>query len=64
MKKQFKHFKGEIYTFIAVAKHTETNEELVIYSNNKGDIFARPYQMFFDKVIVNGKEVTRFEETK
>ena len=47
--KKYKHFKGGIYKVIAIAKHTETEEDLVIYINiSNGKIWARPYEMFND----------------
>ncbi len=45
----YRHFKGDIMTVIEVAKHTETEELLVIYEHN-GTIWARPYEMFISKV--------------
>ena len=47
--KKYRHFKGTIYKVIAIAKHTETDEDLVIYSCDD-KIWARPYDMFVSKV--------------
>ena len=59
----YRHYKGNYYTLVGIAKHSETLEELVIYQAQYGDkaLRARPLKMFFDKVIVNGVEVNRFE---
>ena len=45
----YRHFKGDLMTIIEVAKHTETEELMVIYDHN-GVIWARPYNMFISKV--------------
>lgn len=62
--KKYKHFKGEIYTLICIAIHSETEEKLVVYQDEEGNGYARPYDMFFDEVEKNGKTVPRFEEIK
>lgn len=49
--KTYKHYKGNIYKIIAIAKHSETEEELVVYQNiEKGDIWARPVSMWNEEV--------------
>lgn len=45
----YRHFKGDLMTIVAVAKHTETEELMVVYEHN-GVIWARPYEMFISKV--------------
>ncbi len=49
---KYKHFKGTIYEVIATAKHTETEEELVLYKDleNPEKIWARPKSMFLQEV--------------
>lgn len=42
---KYRHFKGTIYKVIALARHTETDEELVIY-NDDFKVWARPIDMF------------------
>lgn len=64
----YRHYKGKEYKLIGLAKHTETLEDLIVYqglykSEEFGDnpIWTRPVEMFFDKVVVDGKEIPRFE---
>ena len=47
--RKYRHFKGTIYTVIAIAKNTETLDDMVIYKHDN-DIWARPYDMFISKV--------------
>ena len=45
--KVYKHFKGNVIKVIAIAKNTETMEDLVIYEHQiTKEIWARPYDMF------------------
>ena len=47
---KYRHFKGGEYELIGVARHSETNEELVIYKSlSNGQIWARPKTMFVGK---------------
>lgn len=62
--KRYKHYKGNIYEFVTVAIHTETKEKLVIYKNETGETFARPYDMFYGMVEKDGKKMRRFSEYK
>lgn len=59
----YRHYKGEVYKVLLVAKHTETCEELVVYQRiSDGTVWARPYNMFCEKVVHNRTIVKRFEE--
>jgi hypothetical protein len=48
--RKYRHYKnGKLYTLISDAfLHTETNEIMVAYMNNLGQLFVRPYAMFFE----------------
>ncbi len=60
---KYKHYKGNEYQVLGVAKHSEDLEEFVVYQALYGDkqIWIRPIEMFKGKVIVNGMEINRFE---
>lgn len=60
----YKHYKGGTYKIITLAKHSETNEDMVVYKSTEfGSIHARPLSMWFDPVMgVNSRRVARFEE--
>ncbi|MDE5737441.1 MAG: DUF1653 domain-containing protein [Oscillospiraceae bacterium] len=48
---RYEYFEGGIYTVTAIATHSETLEELIIYKNDSdGTIWARPKSMFIDTV--------------
>ncbi|MDP4092899.1 MAG: DUF1653 domain-containing protein [Bacillota bacterium] len=64
--KKYRHFKGNEYLVLHVAKHSETLEEMVVYQALYGErgIWVRPLEMFLDQKEVNGKLVNRFEEAE
>ena len=51
---KYRHFKGTIYEIIALAKHSETKEELVIYKKDE-NIWARPVSMFTSKEDISNR---------
>ena len=52
--KKYKHYKGNVYEIIALAKHSETCEDMVVYQNvEKGDVWVRPKSMWNEPVVVN-----------
>jgi hypothetical protein len=62
---KYRHYKGNFYNVIGVAKHSETLEELVVYeslyANPEGKLWVRPKHMFIEEVEIGGKKVPRFE---
>ena len=59
---KYRHFKGNEYDVIAIAKHSETLEELVVYRAlyGAGEVWVRPAKMWNERVERNGQTVQRF----
>ena len=62
----YKHYKGNLYEVIGIARHSETLEELVVYKatyQEEGkNIWVRPLAMFLETVVIDGVERKRFEK--
>lgn len=60
---KYKHFKGNEYEVIGVAKNSETLEETVVYRALYGEkeLWARPASMWNETVERDGKIFKRFE---
>lgn len=58
----YRHFKGNRYEVLAVAKHSETLEEYVVYKAlyGKGDVWVRPAEMWNETIERDGKSFKRF----
>ena len=63
MEKYYRHFKGNLYRVLHIAKHTETLEDMVVYQAMYGDrdIWVRPKAMFEEVIERDGKTFRRFE---
>lgn len=49
--RKYRHFKGTIMEVIEIAKHSETEELMVVYRHIGDDqVWVRPYEMFTSKV--------------
>jgi hypothetical protein len=59
----YKHHKGNLYEVIDVARHSETEEEHVVYRTLYGDhsLWIRPLSMFDEEIERDGKTIKRFE---
>ena len=60
---RYRHYKGNEYTVLGTAKHSETLEELVVYRQEYGEygLWVRPVAMFLETVDIDGKPVRRFQ---
>jgi hypothetical protein len=60
----YRHYKGNLYEIIGEAKHTETEEEMIVYRAQYGDgaLWVRPKAMFFETVEIDGVARPRFEK--
>lgn len=59
---RYRHFKGNEYEVIALAKHSETGEPMVVYRALYGDgqVWVRPAYMWNETVVRDGKTYKRF----
>jgi hypothetical protein len=59
---RYRHYKGGEYEVIGVVRHSESQEPLVIYKPlyNDSGLWARPHDMFFGSVSVDGELRSRF----
>ncbi len=63
---KYRHYKGNEYEVIGIAKHSETLEEMVVYRALYGnnDLWVRPLKIFLEKVEIDRKKVPRFKYEK
>ena len=59
---KYRHYKGKDYEVLHLARHSETEEPMVVYRALYGDfgIWVRPASMWNEEVTHNGKSVRRF----
>lgn len=63
----YRHFKGDHYLVVDVARHSETGEDYVVYRKLYGDggLWVRPLAMFLEPVdrekYPNAQQTYRFE---
>lgn len=59
---RYRHYKGGEYEVVGVARHSETNEPLVVYRplHNDSGWWVRPHAMFFGSLELHGVLTERF----
>ena len=60
---RYRHYKGQDYSVVGFARHSETEETMVLYVPlyGKGGYWVRPLSMFIETVTVDGVEQPRFQ---
>lgn len=60
---KYRHFKGNEYEVIGIAKHSETLEPMVVYKAlySNGGMWVRPANMWNETITRDGKSFKRFE---
>ena len=60
---RYRHYKGQEYEVLGTARHSETDEEFVVYQALYGNfgLWVRPTTMFLETVIVDGRLCPRFQ---
>ena len=59
---KYRHFKGNEYEVLHIAKHSETGEDMVVYRAlyGEGEVWVRPLSMWNETVEREGKSFRRF----
>ena len=59
---RYRHYKGKDYEVLGVARHSETEEEYVVYRqlSGTGGLWIRPLGMFLESVTIGETVVPRF----
>lgn len=59
---RYRHYKGHDYEVVAVARHSETLQPVVVYRAlyGEGGLWVRPYEMFCETVDIDGVPTRRF----
>ncbi len=60
---RYRHFKGNEYEVIGIARHSETEEPMVVYRAlyGEGGLWTRPADMWNETITRDGKTMKRFE---
>lgn len=63
----YRHYKGGLYDVVGVARHSETQEPLVVYrprasaTRDASGWWVRPHAMFFETIVIEGRPCRRFD---
>ncbi|MCP1659445.1 DUF1653 domain-containing protein [Neisseria perflava] len=62
----YRHYKGNLYEVTGLARHSETEEAMVVYRALYGDygLWVRPAAMFAEEVEINRQSLPRFQLVK
>ena len=62
----YRHYKGNLYQLLHIARHSETEEPLAVYRALYGDygVWVRPLAMFTESVVMERGSVARFTLVK
>jgi cupin 2 domain-containing protein len=60
---RYRHYKGHDYAVLGMARHSESQDELVLYRQEYGDhsLWVRPKEMFLETVKIDGRDIPRFQ---
>ena len=60
---KYRHYKGNDYEVVGIARHSETEEKLVVYRPLYGErgLWVRPLTMFNEVVERDGQQIPRFK---
>lgn len=62
---RYRHYKGNYYWVLGVARHSETLEPMVVYrpiplEEKDEEFWVRPFEMFTGTVDLDGHQIPRF----
>lgn len=59
---KYRHYKGRVYTLLAMGTMKETGVSVVIYNDKKGKVWVRTTDNFYGPVLYEGQQVSRFKK--
>ncbi|MCU0417497.1 MAG: DUF1653 domain-containing protein [Cytophagaceae bacterium] len=60
----YQHYKGNLYEVVGTVRHSETEEELILYypQAHPNQWWVRPKSMFLDEIVLDGVRQARFKK--